>query len=218
VRDGAHRSRSLRDVCALVRSREATRATQTMQTRGDRNAALAARSLLLENDMASRTNEPKNPRILLQTDHRDIDDRLARIVMLLRADDRPAALRAWRSLEEAMLAHLDVEEMYVLPLLEETDVNEVRGLRAEHDAFRRMLGELGLAFELHTIRAEMFDAFAERLDAHAEREESLLYRNAESRMQVSVARQIVRRLRGALGRSREQRASRARRTEATRIA
>jgi hypothetical protein len=158
--------------------------------------------------MVSRTNDVKNPRILLETDHRELDGRLDRLILLLREDDPGAAIKAWRSFEEALLAHFDVEEMYVLPKLEEDDGPEARALRSEHDSIRRTLGELGLAFELHTIRAEMFNTFCERLRAHAEREESLLYKHAERHLPVSIARSIYQRLRGAIAPPPKRRSSR----------
>lgn len=159
--------------------------------------------------MVPRISDPKNPRILLETDHRDLDARLGRLVLLLREDDPEAAIKAWRSLEDALLAHFDVEEMYALPDLEESNALEARALRDEHDSMRRAIGALGLAFELHTIRAEMFDAFCERLRGHAEREESLLYKHAERHLAVSVARLIYRRLRGATEATKKPRATRA---------
>ena len=148
--------------------------------------------------MAPQTSDPKNPRVLLETDHRELEGRIERLVLLLREEDPGAAIKAFQSFEEALLAHFDVEEMYVFKSLEEDDPAEVRALREDHDAIRRALGTLGLAFELHTIRAEMFDAFCDRLRAHAEREDSLLYGHAERHLTVSIARAIYQRLRGAL--------------------
>jgi hemerythrin-like domain-containing protein len=101
----------------------------------------------------------------------------------------------WRVLEPALLAHLDAEEEYLLPALDEAEQAECEQIRNEHSQIRRTLGELGMALELHTARAEPIVAFCAFLKAHAEREDSLLYSSAERHMPEVVARSLVSRLR-----------------------
>jgi hemerythrin-like domain-containing protein len=145
----------------------------------------------------AHTIDPKNPRIALEEDHRHISSLLERLVVLLRADDRVGAIKALRTAEEVILAHLDGEEMFLLPALASAIPAEATRLRAEHAEIRRTLGELGLACELHTVRAEAVEAFCASLREHAEREEAILYAEAERRLPVLSARSLLARLRGA---------------------
>src|SRR5438132_1095943 len=83
-----------------------------------------------------------------------------------RAADRVGALKSWRRAEEAILAHLDGEEMFLLPALSSAVPAEAARLRAEHAEIRRTLGEIGLACELHTVRCEAVEAFCASLREH----------------------------------------------------
>jgi hemerythrin superfamily protein len=139
----------------------------------------------------------QNPRIVLEEDHRHIETLLARLIVQVRADDRAGALSAWKRVESVTLAHLDAEEMFLFPTLTEDDPSEAKSLLGEHAEIRRTLGELGLAFELHTVRCEAVEAFCSLLRDHASREEAVLYPLAERRLQVSTARTLFERLRGA---------------------
>jgi len=145
-------------------------------------------------------HEPKNPRVVLLEDHHRIDQQLDRLRAAVHADDREASAKAWARIEKALLAHFDVEEMFVLPALADEHAAEVDRIRRDHALLRRTIGEMGLAFELHAVRAEAIDAFCDALREHAEREESLLYARAERKLTVNVVRAIVDRIRGGAGR------------------
>jgi hemerythrin superfamily protein len=138
--------------------------------------------------------DPKNPRIVLEEDHRRINQLLDRLVAGVRSDDREAAAATWARVEKALLQHLDVEEMFVFPALMHSHAKEIDALLREHVALRREVGILGLAVDLHTVRAEAIEAFCATLREHAEREESLAYMQAEQRLPVNVARAIFDRI------------------------
>ena len=138
--------------------------------------------------------EPKNPRIVLEEDHRRIYALLDHLVACVRSDDRDAEVEGWTRTEMALLQHMNVEEMFVLPALMPGHVKEVEALLRDHAALRRELGVIGLALDLHSVRAEAIEAFCARLREHAEREESLAYLQAEQRLPVNVVRAIVDRL------------------------
>ncbi len=143
--------------------------------------------------------EPKNPRVLLLEDHRRIDRLLDRLITTVRADDRDASAQIWGKTETALLKHLDVEEMFVLPALRTEHAAEVERLRRDHDALRKETGELGLSVELHTLRCDAVESFCARLREHAEREDSLAYVQAGRALSISVARSIASRLERGLG-------------------
>jgi hypothetical protein len=146
--------------------------------------------------------EPKNPRIVLEEDHRHVSALLDRLVACVRADDREAAATAWSRMEKALLKHLDVEEMFVFPALLASHREEVEGLLREHAVLRRELGVLGLAIDLHAARAEAIEAFCAVLREHAARESSLAYAQVEQRLTVNIARAIVDRIAAAVNRKR----------------
>lgn len=153
--------------------------------------------------MTSR--EARNPRVILQEDHRKIETLLDRLIAAIPAGDREAYRKVWAKTEAALLTHLDVEEMFVLPELRNAHGAEVDRLRHEHDGIRRELGELGLAVNLHTIRGERIESFCAALREHAEREESLAYIDAERRLSIGVARSIAYRLKDATASARRSR-------------
>lgn len=142
--------------------------------------------------MAKR--DPKNPRVVLEEDHRQIDALLDRLVASIRADDREAIASAWARVEKVLLNHLNVEEMFVLPALASTHAKEVDALLREHADLRKQLGAIGLSIDLHTVRCETIESFCATLREHAAREEALAYLEAERRLPVNVARSIFERI------------------------
>jgi hemerythrin-like domain-containing protein len=149
--------------------------------------------------------EPKNPRILLLDDHRRLDALLDRLRAAVHADDREASEKVWKMVEEGLLRHFDVEEMFVFPALRESNGAEIDRLRREHDGLRRQLGELGLALELHTLRCEAIEELCAALREHAEREDSLAYVQAGRKLSIGVARSIASRIKSAVGMTRGRR-------------
>ncbi len=136
--------------------------------------------------------------MVLAADHARLNVILDRLLVALRADDRAEAVTLWASAEKGILTHFDVEEMLVLPLLEDQHAAEVDQLRHQHAELRSRLGKLALDFELNTAPVERVAAFLELLRVHEEREESLIYPQAESRIPVNVARSIFTRLKSAI--------------------
>ena len=145
------------------------------------------------------THDPRSSRVVLEEDHRTLDRLLDRLLAAVRADDTEAGQQTWTRFEKALLAHLDVEEMFVFPAIAAAHAEEVAGLRREHDALRRDLGTMGLAFELHTVRADAIERFCASLRAHAAREESLAYAAADRSVGSDIARSIIRRLESLVG-------------------
>jgi hypothetical protein len=145
------------------------------------------------------TNEaPQNPRVLLEIDHRHIDELFDDLRVRMRCNDNVESLAAWQRAEDALLAHMNVEEMFVVPLIEDRERADAGKIRCEHAEIRRALGELGMAFELHTARYEEVEPFLEKVHEHAAREEAL-YAYAERDLPASTTRSIVGRLERAAG-------------------
>ena len=136
----------------------------------------------------------KEARALLERDHARIEELLTRAACSVREDSIEVAEARWNELEEALLGHLDAEELYVIPQLASANEEEADRLVKEHTRIRGDLGDLGIAFELHTLRAEMIDAFCARLREHAAHEEVLMYPLVESGLSSSRVGRLLAKL------------------------
>lgn len=142
-------------------------------------------------------------RELFQTMHKQhvrIDALLKDLQDHITGDDREAMRLGWGRLEDAVLTHLNVEEMHFLPAITSKDPTHARQVRIEHEEIRARLGQLGLEFELHTVRAEAIDDLASQLRKHARFEEMGLYPLAEEVLDRAHHRSILARVRHAFAR------------------
>lgn len=113
--------------------------------------------------------------VMLADDHAHLERLFHEVVASARAGD-PAGLRAdWRRFESELSSHLDLEENEILPGFARQHQAEAQGIREEHDRIRATLIELGVALELHCLRAEQVEEFISILRRHARREEGVLY-------------------------------------------
>jgi len=107
--------------------------------------------------------------------HRGLEGAFDAIVAKAEEGD-PLALRAaWTAFEAELVTHLDIEERDLLPLFERSDPGEGEALRAEHEAIRASLFELGLSLDLHQLQATVAIDFVAGLRAHARREGERFY-------------------------------------------
>jgi uncharacterized protein (TIGR02284 family) len=131
----------------------------------------------------------------LRTDHDRIERSLRRIVDFVKADDAGCAREEWTDLEELVVRHMDAEEMFLLPYFDQDRPVDCRHLRADHVDIRKRLGEIGLAFDLHTIRAEQVEELARFLTRHVNEENASLYLWIQSTRGVPLVDAGVRRIR-----------------------
>lgn len=94
----------------------------------------------------------------------------------------PDARELWTELDHGLLAHMEAEERYVLPAFANVDASAARELLADHAEIRAQLLELGVAMDLHRLRFETSQEFIRILRSHAAREDNLLYRWADTRL------------------------------------
>jgi hemerythrin-like domain-containing protein len=111
----------------------------------------------------------------LSQHHRGLERALDTIVVKAQGDDSFVLGRAWHALKRELLLHMDIEERALLPPFENCHSEEALALRREHDAIREELFNLGVALDLHQLRAEAVAEFAARLRDHARRESQGLY-------------------------------------------
>ena len=127
----------------------------------------------------------------LDQDHRELDALLWRLSEDACAPNSGALEATWDDLERRLLAHLEAEEQYLLPLVEARHPAQVECTRSEHEQIRRLVSELGIAIELHAARQPAISELIRVLHEHAEREDRTLYRFAGEKASAAVQRRIV---------------------------
>ena len=136
----------------------------------------------------------RDGRRALEADHVYLEGLLTALVAAAQSNDGVALLSVWNAFERHLLAHLDEEEMFILPLVIGENTPQAEWLRAEHNTIRQNVGEIGLAVDLHTVRVEGIELLATRLREHAQREHAWLYPWAEHALDEARMAHITRRL------------------------
>ena len=132
---------------------------------------------------------------LLLSDHQRLDKLFQRLLDDVHCGDWTVCQATWSSFERQLLEHLETEDKYLLPIFERDYPNETAGLQQQHVSIRRLLADLGVRIELHVLREQHVRHFIEFLQAHAAREETLLYRGAKD-LPPEVARALAERCGG----------------------
>jgi len=104
------------------------------------------------------------------------------------AVNAPDARELWTELDHGLLAHMEAEERYVIPGFATVDRAAARELLDEHAQIRAQLLELGVAMDLHCLRFETSQELIRLLRSHAAREDHLLYRWADTRLDEGLRR------------------------------
>jgi len=115
---------------------------------------------------------------LLLRDHQRMDELMERLLDDIHRGEWSVCQSTWSTFERQLLQHFEAEETFLLPALDAESPEETAALRTEHANVRRLLADMGVRIELHTLREEHVRRFIEMLKAHAAREEALLYRQA----------------------------------------
>jgi hemerythrin-like domain-containing protein len=111
----------------------------------------------------------------LRDHHSVLEERFQQLIARVEEDD-PLSLRCeWLLFERELDEHMTIEERELLPLLVREHAGEAEAIRDEHKRIRGTLANLGIAVDLHTLRAADVTAFVQALREHARREERLLY-------------------------------------------
>ena len=120
----------------------------------------------------------------MTSSHAQLRELLAQLLAAMAANARDDVAKLWRALDHGLLTHMEAEERFVLPRFAHVDRGEARGLLREHGQIREEILELGVAVDLHSLRFDRSEDFAQLLLAHATREERLLYRWADERLEA----------------------------------
>ena len=112
-------------------------------------------------------------------------------------NDREVTRRVWSTFETGLKAHLEAEELLIFPPFRAVDPTEVQALTEEHARFRARLDELGIAVDLHSVRADDARELVEALTAHSRREDAGVYAWAVAHLGKDAARDVHERLHAA---------------------
>lgn len=132
--------------------------------------------------------------VYMTRSHADLRDLLARVLAAMAADARDDVALLWTELDRGLLSHMEAEERFVLPVFAHVDPDEARSLLREHGLLREQLLQLGVAVDLHCARYECSEEFAALLERHAAREERLLYRWADQRLEPPTIARLIERV------------------------
>ena len=119
------------------------------------------------------------------------------VLALLNENQRDETRAAWTMFESALSAHFEAEEALILPAFRLVDPTAAQAISDDHARFRAKLDEMGIAFDLHTIRADAASELIDALKAHAQREDESMYPWAESHLDEDGERGLRERLRAA---------------------
>lgn len=139
-----------------------------------------------------------NVRTKLVQDHETLDALLAQLAAEAQDSNRPGLQATWNEFEARLIAHINAEERYLLPLIEADNPREVAQTRREHGEIRDLIAELGVTIELHTAREPDIRRLVDLLRAHAKHEEEALYTLAGDKASTAVEHSISSTLKAAV--------------------
>ncbi len=131
-------------------------------------------------------------------EHERLAKRLVRLSDFVSASDHVLAREEWAELEQLLVRHMEAEETFLFPAFGRENPDEARALLDEHKGLRELMDEIGLAFELHTLRAARVQELRARLEGHAAREGRTVYAWADRDENRAQARLAMLRLPGGL--------------------
>jgi hemerythrin len=123
-------------------------------------------------------------------DHDRLEALFDRLLAAFEVNDREEMGRLWTEFESGLLAHMQMEETYLIPALQRVTPMNARILIQEHRHIRTRLTELGVALDLHSLRLDTARAFVDELRGHAKSEDRLLYQWADDRLEQAEKESI----------------------------
>jgi hypothetical protein len=133
----------------------------------------------------------------LAAERRVIEDLLLRLGHDVAAGSHKNLQATWCELEHRLLSRMDVEEQFLLPLLESDHRADVKRVRAEHRHIRDLADHVGAAIELRTIALRDVQELSLALNEQARQEDRKLYHFAWERASAAAQHRIATLLRAA---------------------
>src|SRR5579863_339909 len=83
--------------------------------------------------------------IYMTRSHDYLRNLLGRVLAAMESNAQDDVRELWNELDHGLLAHMEAEERYVLPVFAHVDHEEARALLREHGLLREQLLQLGIA-------------------------------------------------------------------------
>lgn len=113
---------------------------------------------------------------VMRDDHRRFEDLFETVLSQIDTENKAIADEGWATLERTLVSHIEYEEREVFPRFASSDRATVEALIAEHERFRTLLGEMGVAVELGALPEASAKEFFDLLRSHAAREDGAFAR------------------------------------------
>jgi len=141
---------------------------------------------------AHEQDEAATVRDAMLADHHRINAMLTRVVVALEALDLERAAHEWADFGNALAAHVDAEDRYLISPLSVARPRDARALLHEHRHIRARARELEGAINKGALRPEILRGFIDELSAHVRRETTVLYDWADDELDASDRDAVLR--------------------------
>ena len=128
---------------------------------------------------------------LMRDEHARLERSFSELLERAYEDDLEALRASFRELERELRAHLELEEVSLLPAFERKDPREAERIRLEHELIRAQLDQLGVALDLKAVRAQAVRELVAMLRRHAQRETAVMYAWADTALAEPKRRPIL---------------------------
>jgi len=133
----------------------------------------------------------ENLRESLVAEHVLLEQALHELACAAEGADRAVLVQAFTDLERGLLNHLELEERELFPLVEPFHRDGIEASRRDHDRIRRLLADLGVRADLHTLDKATVDELVETLRRHSEHEDRTLYHWVETNAPEGTRRELM---------------------------
>ncbi len=124
-------------------------------------------------------------------DHLRLESLLEQALRELESNEHGLSHVLWSAFIEKLAIHIDVEERYLMPALDEHTARVARTLHEEHRYLRARSHRLAEAIGAGHARPDEIHAFADELRAHASHEDRMLYSWADHHMPPAAHLEVL---------------------------
>jgi hemerythrin-like domain-containing protein len=133
----------------------------------------------------------ENLRESLVAEHALLEQALHELACAAEGADRTVLVQAFTDLERGLVKHLELEERELFPLVEPFHHDGIEESRRDHERIRRLLADLGVRADLHTLDKATVDELVEALRRHSEHEDRTLYHWVETNAPEGTRRELM---------------------------
>jgi hemerythrin-like domain-containing protein len=139
--------------------------------------------------MSPVSRDARSIRSLLLQEHLQLEVLFDCLLVAVGANASAEVAGLWSAFNARLRAHLELEQVYLIPAFAESYPDDAARLLAEHASLRR----LAACVDQHLTRTDIIARFAELLRLHAAREDQLLYPWAEQNIEADASTKVLER-------------------------